>query len=293
MQTSTLGELVASYWDRLAQQRYAAPTGLGSLDTVLGGGQQAGLLLVLLGGPGRGKTTLVNQIAEHVANRGRPVVYLTTEDPLGTLLAKTMARVGRIDYGAVLQGRASERKALEEALHVLAQRLSADRLLYLEGNGVALDELAATARRHFARYADQGQAGGPGVLVVDYLQRVARAQLSAARGGARDVREAVTMLTEQLRDLARTLNCTVIALASQNRASGYGNATALSSAKESGDVEYTADVLTSLGEEKNRRAPLFCEARLLSIAKNRLGPQTAIALDWRADRQQFTEVASS
>src|SRR5207244_5618216 len=127
-------------------------------------------------------------------------------------------------------GRASERKALDETLHVLAQRPSADRLLYLEGNGVALDELAATARRHFARYANEAQAGGPGVLVVDYLQRVARAQLSAARGGARDVREAVTMLTEQLRDLARTLNCSVIAIAGQNRASCNGKPTALTTA---------------------------------------------------------------
>jgi replicative DNA helicase len=131
------------------------------------------------------------------------------------------------------------------------------------------------------------------VLVVDYLQRVARAQLSAGRGGARDLREAVTTLTEQLRDLARALNCTVIAIASQNRVSGYGNANALTSAKESGDVEYTADVLLSLAEEKTRVAPLRCEARTLSIVKNRLGPQTAIALDWRADWQQFTEVAKA
>ncbi len=290
MQVATLGELVASYWNRIAEQRHAASTGLGGLDSALGGGLQAGRLFVLLGGPGSGKTTLVNQVAEHVASGGRPVVFLTTEDPLSTLLAKSMARVGCINYGAVLQGRISEQKALDETLHVLAQRPSAQRLLYIESNGAALDELTTIARHHFAHYANEEQGGGPGVLVVDYLQRVARAQLSAGRGGARDVREAVTMLTEQLRDLARSLNCTVIAIASQNRVSGYGNANALSSAKESGDVEYTADVLMSLAEDNGRQAPVRCEARLLSIAKNRLGLQTAIALDWRPDRQQFTEV---
>jgi replicative DNA helicase len=293
MQIATLGELAATYWDRIAEQRHAATTGLASLDMALGGGLQAKRLFVILGGPGSGKTTLVNQIAESVAESGRPVVYLTTEDPMSTLLAKTLARLGHIDYGAVLQGRASEQRAINDALHELTKRKSAERLLYVEGNGALLDEVSTIARQHFARFADEAQGGGAGVLVVDYLQRVARAQLSLLRaGGTRDLREAVTSLTEQLRDLARDLTCTVIAVASQNRASGYANTKAMTSAKESGDVEYTADVLMSLAKDE-RQAPLRCEARSLSLAKNRLGSQTAIRLDWRPDRQQFTEAATS
>ncbi len=292
-QIATLGELAASYWDRIAEQRNAAPTGLGSLDTALGGGLQTQRLFVMLGGPGSGKTTLVNQIAEKVAESGRPVVYLTTEDPMSTLLAKTVARLGRIDYGAVLQGRASEQGAINEALRELSERRSAERLLYVEGNGAVLDDLYGVAQRHFARFADEAQDGGAGILIVDYLQRVARAQLKAMRNTIRDLREAVTMLTEDLRDLARDLNCTVIAIASQSRASGYGNVNAIASAKESGDIEYTADVLMSLAKDEQRQAPLRCEARSLSLAKNRLGSQTTINLDWRADRQQFTEAASS
>jgi replicative DNA helicase len=292
-QTATLGELAASYWDRIAEQRNAAPTGLGSLDAALGGGLQTKRLFVVLGGPGSGKTTLVNQIAEKVAESGRPVVYLTTEDPMSTLLAKTLARLGRIDYGAVLQGRGSEQVAINKALLDVSERRSAERLLYVEGNGAVLDELSRVAQRHFARFADEQQGGGPGVLVVDYLQRMARAQMKAMRSNVRDLREAVTILTEDLRDLARDLNCSVIAIASQNRASGYGNTSAMTSAKESGDIEYTADVLMSLAKDEQRQAPLRCEARSLSLAKNRLGSQTTIPLDWRADRQQFTEALSS
>jgi replicative DNA helicase len=294
MQVATLGELAASYWDRIAEQRHAASTGLGSLDTALGGGLQTKRLFVILGGPGSGKTTLVNQIAESVAASGRPVVYLTTEDPMSTLLAKTLARLGRIDYGDVLQGRASEQQAIDKALRELAERKSAERLLYIESDGALLDDMFTLARQHFARFADEAQGGGAGLLIVDYLQRVARAQLGLMRaGGMRDLREAVTSLTEQLRNLARDLNCTVIAVASQNRASGYANANAMISAKESGDVEYTADVLMSLAKDEQRPAPLRCEARSLELAKNRLGSQTKIYLDWRADRQQFTEAVTS
>jgi replicative DNA helicase len=290
-QIATLGELAAAYWDRIAEQRQAAPTGLGGLDEALGGGLQAQRLFVVLGGPGSGKTTLVNQIAETVANRGRPVVYLTTEDPMSTLLAKTVARLGRLDYGAVLQGRASEQGAIDQALADLRERKSAERLLYVEGNGAVLDDLSTVAQQHFVRFATED--GGAGILIVDYLQRMARAQMKAMRNTIRDLREAVTMLTEDLRDLARDLNCTVIAVASQSRASGYGNANAIASAKESGDIEYTADVLMSLAKDEQRQAPLRCEARSLSLAKNRLGSQTTINLDWRPDRQQFTEALSS
>lgn len=285
---ATLGELAAAYWTGIAEQRHAAPTGLGELDKALGGGFQPGRLVVLLGGPGHGKTTLANQIAEHIANGGRPVVYLTTEDPLSTLLAKTIARIGGINYGAVLQGRKSEEVKINEALQAIASRASAQRLLYLESSGASLDVLYAISRSHFARF-DAAHGGGHGLLVIDYLQRVARAQCVASGGALRDLREAVTTLTERLRDMARELNCAVLAVASQNRASGYGNANALSSAKESGDIEYTADVIMALGEDDRRTAPQRLEGRSLALVKNRLGETRSIALDWRADRQQFTE----
>lgn len=289
---ATLGELAADYWQHISEQRDAAPTGLGKLDQALGGGLQARRLVVLLGAPGSGKTTLANQIAEHVANGGRPVVYLTTEDPPAALLAKTLARVGSFDYGAVLQGRENMRAAINSTLADVSRRQSASRLLYIEsGGGLVLEGLTERARAHFAQYGD-AHGGGRGLLVVDYLQRVARAQREASGGVVRELREAVTLLTERLRDLARDLDCTVLALASQNRASGYGaGGNALASAKESGDIEYTADVIAALGEDEKRVAPLHHEARVLNIVKNRQGETRKLDLDWYPVRQQFTEAA--
>jgi replicative DNA helicase len=269
---------------------------LGGLDRALGGGLQPRRLVVLLGAPGSGKTTLANQIAEHVADGGRPVVYLTTEDPPSALLAKTVARLGGLDYGAVLQGRSELRDRIDATLAHVCTRTSAARLLYVEETGrLSLDGLEAIARAHFARYAD----AGAGLLVVDYLQRWARAQQRILGNGAREeLRIAVTLLTERLRGVARDLDCTVLALASQNRASGYGAAkgdagSALASAKESGDVEYTADVLMAIGEdrESKRTPPLGQRPYTLRIDKNRQGEVRHIALDWYPVRQQFTEAA--
>jgi len=304
--SATLGTLTAGYWDRVSQRALAMPTGLAALDEALGGGLQAGRLITLLGAPGSGKTTLANQWAEHIADAGRPVVYLTLEDAPDTLLAKTMARVGGLDYSAALHGYATQRAAITQALATVAGRRSATRLLYVEDvNGLTLADVKSIAVSHFARYGAQHAAasgisgldsGGAGVLVVDYLQRLARAQ----RGpDARDdLRIIVGKLTEDLRGLGRELGCCVVAIASMNRASGYGKAgdvSVLASAKEAGDIEYTADVLMALtdaSDDAKARVGLKHEARLLRIDKNRLGEASKkIILDWYPARQQFTEVS--
>src|SRR5258705_7782121 len=99
---STLGDLTGRFWQAVEQRGTPVPTGIRCLDIALGGGLTPGRLLGLLGGPGSGKTALANQIAEAVASSSHPVIYLTLEETGMTLLAKTMSRVGNLDYGTVL-----------------------------------------------------------------------------------------------------------------------------------------------------------------------------------------------
>jgi replicative DNA helicase len=298
----TQAELVARYWEQVAAERDAAPTGLGSLDKALGGGLKAGKLVALLGAPGSGKTTLAQQIAERVANAGRPVCYLTTEDTPAALLGKTLARVGGLDYGLVLEGREANRQAINAALADVAARQSASRLLYIEDTGrLGLADLQTLARTHFEKFNTAAGANGGepnrGLLVVDYLQRWARGQ----RGPdvREELRHAVTRLIEDLRYVARELDCAVVALSSMSRASGYGRngeLSALGAAKESGDAEYTADVLMAITEpsEQQRQGwqvPPRQQPRILRIDKNRQGPIDALRMHWYPARQQWTEVA--
>ena len=281
-------DLLAGFWERAQARKIAAPTGLGSLDKALNGGFQAKRLMVLLGAPGSGKTSLANQIAEKVAQE-RPVLYVTSEDAPDILLAKTLSRIAGIQYSAVLYGWADHRVDIWHAIEQLQERPSARLLRYLDvtGGAISLDELRDRAQAHFA------EEKGPGLIVVDYLQRMARATRDL--GGIKELREAVTYLTEQLRAMACDLSCTVLAVASMNRASGYGkngDASALSSAKESGDIEYSADVLMALVEDStNKRVPAsWMKPRVLRIDKNRLGETVSIPLNWYADRQQFLTV---
>ena len=282
---ASTADLLEDYWQRTQLRAVAAPTGLPFLDAALNGGLQAGRLVTLLGAPGSGKTSLANQIAEDVAQE-RPVLYVTSEDSPDVLIAKTLSRLSNIAYSDVLYGkrRAETFKAIEQ----LRQRPSAHLLRYMDvtGGAISMHELEERAKAHFK------DKSGPGLIVIDYLQRMARATRDL--GGVKELREAVSSLTERLRSTACTLNCTVMALASMNRASGYGRTSdALSSAKESGDIEYTSDVIMALTDDtsKNPRMPTksYCLPRVLRIDKNRMGPITTIDLDWHPDRQQFIQ----
>lgn len=294
-QPQTLGAVARGYWERFAARREAAPTGLAALDEALGGGFQPGRLVALLGGPGAGKTALACQLAEHLADAGRPVVYLTLEDGAPILTAKTLARLYDLDYTAVMHGHDSQRARITAALASLAERRSAERLLYVEDTGrLSLAQLAGIARTHFAQYdatraGDTG--GGPGLLVVDYLQRWARAQRGA--DAREDLRQAVGRAADALSNLSRELGCTVLALSSVNRASGYGengDSSMLASAKEAGDIEFSADIVAGIVKAKHD-TPMGFEARKLRLDKNRQGAVTEIPLNWRGVRQQFTVVA--
>jgi replicative DNA helicase len=283
-----VSDLLESYWEHISKRKQTVSVGLTGLNTLLGGGLEPRRLLVLLGAPGSGKTTLANQMAEHLSSHGRPVLYVTSEDSPYTLLAKTLARRGQISYTAVLRGYESERARLTSTMTDYAATASSFLLRYLDASaGADIEKIEQRARGHFEHCKEQGQ----GVLVIDYLQRLARGQ-AAFRNGNLDLRHAVTILTEQLRAVACELDCTVVALASQNRASGYGAASsALATAKESGDIEYTADVIMALGDDEQRRASTsYLRSKVLRVDKNRQGDTGILALDWYPDRQQFTEV---
>lgn len=231
----TQAELDATYWERMAQQKQAIPTGFGSLNRLLNGGLREGRVVTFLGGPGGGKTTFCNQLAEETANRGRPVVYLACEEPPTTLYAKSLARLGKVNYAATQFGWEAQRASIDGARAHLRRRRSSDRLLYVEGCP-DLATLTEVARRHFECYGPESgeQDGGAGILVVDYLQVVAQMLMRAGTfQAARDENQVIGLLMYELRLLAKLLNCVVLVISSQNRASGYGNSNPLSSGRGS------------------------------------------------------------
>ena len=67
-------------------------TGIGEFDRCLGGGLVPGSLVLLGGEPGIGKSTLLLQVSEALARRGRPVLYVSGEESP----AQVRLRAGRL-----------------------------------------------------------------------------------------------------------------------------------------------------------------------------------------------------
>jgi replicative DNA helicase len=159
--------------------------------------------------------------------------------------------------------------------------------------GGSLETIESGAEKLF----EQFKSNGNGILVIDYLQNVARQLISSRRSATQDVRLAVTEISTRLRAMASNLDCTVIALASQHREAYKANdasRNSLSSGKESGDIEYTADVVMSIvdGSTSERMPTGGFTAKVLRVDKNRqgaAGDTCAIDLNWSGQYQQFTQ----
>lgn len=69
---------------------YRYSSGIGELDRVLGGGIVPGSLVLIGGDPGIGKSTLLLQVADHVANTDKRVIYLSGEESLRQIRLRSL-----------------------------------------------------------------------------------------------------------------------------------------------------------------------------------------------------------
>jgi replicative DNA helicase len=258
-------------------------TGVPRLDGLLSGLHRG---LYLLGGPpGMGKTAFALQIAAHVA-REAPVVYASFENSAANLLVKALcARAGlnTRDVGRGFAAPASLERAAGELQPVLG------RLDLLDGDGrLTVGRLRSRARRLLA-----GQGARRCLIVIDYLQLWAKT--SRELRDLSDTRSKVDTLGGELIGLAKQLDSPVLALSSQSRAGGSygrgGGEAALDSFKESGDLEYSADVALFLTEAKQRTAAPPAVAVDLTIRKHRNGPTGTVELVFLPDRGLLREEA--
>lgn len=259
------------------------PSGIPSLDEALNGLNEG---LYLLGGPpGVGKTTLALQIAAHVT-RDIPVVFVTFENAPENLTLKALCAHAGVKQQDVQRGWA-DLKTLHAA--ALAWQPIAHRLALIEGSSrLTVSQVKAHALRAMKRH-DASRC----VVMVDYLQLWAKTAEDLR--SVFQVRERVEVLGSALRELSLRLRSPVVALSSQNRAQGhYGNgkgSAALDSLKESGDLEYAADVVLFLTESTERQTRPPARAVNLTIAKNRHGDTGKVSLMFRPDLGTLREEA--
>ncbi len=203
----------------------AWPTGLHPLDHHLGGGLHAGDLALVAGAPGVGKTTATLQVARNVVAAGGHATYVCYEHAVSTLSERVLALEAACVAG-------DQAPTLEELRMALSREQPGTglrhRLVDLPGMLEAFAAVDAWGERltlvaartdvtGLPEIRQLAQAGPPGLLVVDYLQKVPVA------GAADDVAQ-VAAVAGALKDLALEAGVPVLAVAAMERPRGGAGA---------------------------------------------------------------------
>lgn len=251
------------------------PSGLSTLDRLLGGFQSGVHLLAAQ--PGMGKTTLTLQMATHIASHGQPVLFVSFEEPLDRLTLKAVCQVAGLEAKRYAEGYADPQE-VEVAMLKNATNLSS--LYLVEGTGrLSVAHIKAKALSAMSKHKTDRC-----LIIVDYLQRWA-----SSRRDFTDYRHVVSGLVSELRELALRLKNPVLAISSQNRP-GQGGAS-LTSLKESGDLEYSADTAMFLIQADDREVTPPLRAVDLVVAKNRFGDVGKVPLIFRPEVGSMREVS--
>ena len=258
-------------------------TGFATLDDLLGG-LETQRLTVLLAHPGAGKTTFSNQLAHIVAAQGAPVLYVTFENTREALILRQVARLAGKKITNVERGHLDP-GTLTPAFRAFNE--TAKTLYYVAGTKATT---VAVIHGHVEQLRALHPTAGYPLVIVDYLQRLAR---TGPIGKSDDARLRVGNVSQELTDLARATGAHVWAISSIARDSYKKDARAnLSSAKESGDIEFDADAVISLNKPEDGAllAPHGTDAFVLSVEKHRHGKSgntLNVLRDW--DTLEFSE----
>lgn len=220
------------------------PTGITGLDVALNGGLRRGVY-VLGAISSLGKTTLTVQIADHIAAQGRSVLFVTIEQSAKEIVSKSLTRLMRqLGNARTTTAELTSRTARNSWGDAMNAALLDACSSYEETTAKHLRILEATKQPSVAEVAEVVSAmtthdGEPPVVFIDYLQLLA----------APDERDTDKQATDKnmmaLRQMARDLKTPVFVISSLNRSS-YSGSISIDSFKESGGIEYGADVLLGL-----------------------------------------------
>ena len=224
------------------------PTGLPHVDMMLGGGFEYGNLYVLASAPGMGKTTLALQMATSLSAQGHDVLYVALEQDKATLTLKGVSRctreISEVDALTTWELEEADREDCRAHLSdgqlatlELAKERHAEQAarLWIIDRPTSIDELERLVARH------ERLTGNTPCVVLDYLQLLRPSESQRHLSSLDRTKENVA----RLKALVVQHNLPMLALSSLNRL-GYNVAVGLESLKESGDIEFTADVVLGL-----------------------------------------------
>jgi len=257
------------------------PTGFVDLDEMTRG-LQAGDLVIIAARPSMGKTSLVLNIAQHVAVQPDLTVgFFSLELSKEALFIRLLTSEAQIDSHRLMSG-AIGHKDYGRISHAI-ETLSAMRLFIDDTANIGVLEMRAKARRLQAEH-------GLNLIVLDYIQ------LMSARGRYENRTLELASISRSLKGLAKELNVPIVVLSQLSRApeARADHRPQLSDLRESGALEQDADVVVLIyRDDAYNRDPNNPDAGIaeLILAKQRNGPTGVVKLAFLREQTRFANLA--
>ena len=212
-------------------------TGFANLDKEAGGLYPG--LYVLAAISSLGKTSFALQIADQIAAAGTDVIFFSLEQSRLELVSKSLARITyQTDPAhAVTALQIRQGYIFDETLDAIEDYKAAiqDRLSIVEGN---FSCNVSFIREYTRQYMQR--TGTKPVIFIDYLQI-----LQGESEKRQSSKELIDSTITELKRISRELDLTVFVISSLNRMN-YLTPVSFEALKESGSIEYSADVIYGL-----------------------------------------------
>lgn len=227
-----------------------ASTGLPLLDSKLDGGLYEEGLYILGAMPGTGKTSLALQMADHMAETGRDVLFFALEMSKFELVAKSVSRFTYLlardkgdnvdlDYyikstRGVMAGHLwktyddEQKKHIRDSITAYGEKVGSYVKVYEAEHGMTTKQITELVEKRI-----QATKRLP-VIFIDYLQI-----LQPTEKGT-DIRVSMNNAISDLKSLAKNNKLPIFLISSLNRPS-YEAMTGMGGFKETSNIEYTCD----------------------------------------------------
>lgn len=257
-------------------------TGFKDLDAKTSGLQRSDLI-ILAARPAMGKTAFALSLALNAAIKGgASVMVFSMEMAREQLGQRLLSMESKVEMQKLKTGRLERHDwdDVNDALEVL----SGAEIFIDDTAGISIMEMKSKCRRLKAEKKLD-------LIVIDYLQ------LMNPEGRSLDSRtQEISVISRNLKLLARELNCPVIVLSqlSRNPEQRTDHRPMLSDLRDSGSIEQDADIVLFLYRDEyyneNTDVPGECE---VIIAKQRSGPTGTVKVAWLDKITKFVDSAGS
>ena len=229
-------------------------TGIGVLDSELGGGVPRGTQTVIVGGPGDGKSMMMTHLAAHALRDGLNVAIATLELPVTVQMSRLVANLTGVPENEIRAGRT---QVAAQVLQKVLPTLGLVRCEHFTAHATTVQDLLT-----WLAHVEKTQGKKVDVFVVDYADKLLAV--------GRDINEynAARRIYEDLRIWAeREQRWLVTASQAKARTKDTKKRRDVEDAADSMHKARVCDVMLTLsvtGEDPVREVSIF-------VAKNRLG----------------------